>query len=649
MDKNFRIRLGICFLLLSTLGAGVLFRAAYLMLVPSERLATAMNRQFRQEPPRMPRRGYILDRNREPIAVSMDVKSLFANPSKAANKAKIASWLASALNMKSQPILAKLKSDKGFVWIKRQLTENEQSAIEDLLEKHPTLQLSLGLSKEAKRFYPNQSLASQLIGFTGLDQNGLEGVELYYEKSLAGDPNSSKKADGQSLVLTIDKTLQYTLEEELARGMKDTGAKAATAIVMNAENGDIIAMASQPTFNANQFSSSSPEARRNRALTDLYEPGSTIKPLLAAGAIEDKIVTPQSRFFCEHGKLQIGKHWVKEAEAKDKWGWLSVSEILRKSSNIGATKLGFLYGPQRTYNWYKRLEIAEKTGVDLSGEATGQLVRPEKWSKIAHSNISFGQGLLVTPLQMIRAYAALANGGFLVTPRLVKQFYTFEGEFSQELPVGPRKKVMEATTVEQVKQMLSGVATEDGTAPKAAVPGFVVIGKTGTAQKAITGQGYKTGKYMASFIGFVKGMKPNYVTLVVVDEPKFPFFGGEAAAPIFRRIMTAALAREGVSPNPNLIPLNTIGKESRPKIQEKVVTVSAAPAPLVSMVGEEDHWIMPDLKGITARDVLDYFSDKNFQVRIKGTGLVVEQFPKAGTALKSGDSVAIRLARDKTL
>ncbi|MGZ3734528.1 MAG: penicillin-binding protein [Bdellovibrionota bacterium] len=651
MDKNFRIRLGIAFLLISLLGAGVLVRAACLMLIPSDRISTAMNRQFRLDPPRMPRRGYILDRNREPIAVSNEVKSLFANPAKVKDRWLAASLLAKPLDMPAAAIRAKLKSEHAFVWIKRQLSDTEEAAVEEIFERHPSLGLSLGLSKESRRFYPDKGLASQLMGFTGLDSNGLEGIELFYEKDLSGAGNTKAGSDGRTVVATIDKALQYALEEELARGLKESGGVAATAMIMDADKGDIVAMASAPTFNGNTYGQSTADQRRNRSVTDTYEPGSVMKPLMVSGAVEQGVITPKSKVFCEFGKYQIGKHWVHESEAKDKWGWLPISEVLQRSSNVGATKIGFLYGADRMFQWYKHMGIGERTGIDLPGEQSGGISHPEKWSKIQQANIAFGQGLTVTPLQVLRGYSAIANGGTLVTPRLVKELRTFEGELIRELPPGPRRKVMEKKTALQVQAMLEGVATDEGTAPKAAIPGFTVIGKTGTAQKPVPGRGYRSGKYMSSFVGFVKGVSPNYVVYVMIDEPKYPYFGGETAAPIFRRVMTAALAREGIAPDSNLIKLaantKTPGRRDPPrKVVDKTRTTSSAPVVPTALVAADDNWLMPDLRGLTAHDVMDLFSSKDLHLQIRGSGLVKAQIPAAGALLKKGENVAVRLERE---
>ncbi len=648
MDKNFRIRLGISFLIIAILGVGVMIRAAHLMLVSSDRLTTAMNRQFRQDPPRTPRRGYILDRNREPIAVSMEVKSLFANPNKAEKAPEAARLLSKAIGLPESKIRAKLKGDKGFVWIKRQLSDQEREAVEDLLDQKPALSVFIGLSKESKRFYPHQGLASHLVGFTGLDSNGLEGIELFYEKQLSGGHQAKKPIDGTTLVLTIDKTLQYMLEQELAKGLKDTGGLSATAMIMDANNGDILAMASAPSFNPNRFGSYTADSRRNRSVTDTYEPGSTMKPLLVAGALEEGIVSAKTPIFCEYGKYKIGKHWIRESEAKDKWGWLKVGQVLQKSSNIGATKIGNMVGPEKIYAWYKKLGITEKTGIDLPGEAAGSMAKPEKWSKILQSNISFGHGLTVTPLQVIRAYATIANGGHLVTPRLVKQWNTFEGELIKEFPPIAPKQVLQPKNVKTLTEMISAVATEEGTAPKANIPGFLVAGKTGTSQKPIPGKGYRSGKHMASFVGFVRDIPVNYVVYVLVDEPRFPYYGGEAAAPIFRRVMAAALAQEGISPNPNLIPMPKLGKkEENIKVKDEVQAVASAIAPVTELEKADDYWLMPQLDGMTAREVLDLFSEKELRLQVKGTGQVKMQRPPAGALLKRGDLVSVKLEKDK--
>lgn len=648
MDKNFRIRLSLAFVIVACFSLAAMMRAAGLMLFSSPRLTTALERQFRQEPPRAPRRGLITDRNREPLAVSLEVRSLFANPDKIENKGQVAFLISRFLGVSAAEVRKKLAQDKGFTWIKRHLTEQEEAAARKMLDRNPPLNAVIGLARESKRFYPNQTLAAHLLGFTGMDSNGLEGVEFFYDKELAGESRrGGGTLEGKTLALTIDKALQNTLEMELEDGVKASGGKAGTAIIMDAENGDVLALASYPTYNPNKYHQTPPEFRRNRSVTDGYEPGSTVKPLVTAGAVAAKVVNADTRVFCEYGKMQIGKHVVSEAETKDRWGWLRVEQVIQKSSNIGATKIGFLFGSERTYDWLKRMGIATRTGVDLPGETTGSLSEPKTWSKINLSNISFGQGLAVTPMQMIRAYAALANGGNMVRPRLLREVLNAEGEMVRETPVSVEKGVVDAGTAKAMVQMMSGVATSEGTAPKAAIPGFTVVGKTGTAQKALPGQGYRTGKYVASFIGFVRDVKPNYVVFAMVDEPRFPYFGGEAAGPIFRKIMTASLARAGIAPNaPGAsLPLRPLAQAPLPAPGRKTAAVDIVAERTLELKEDAGAFTMPNLIGSSARDVLDLFSRQGMDLRIRGSGAVVEQAPLPGAAFRRGDVVSVRLER----
>lgn len=660
MDKNFRIRLGVAFMLLVLLGAGVISRAAYLMLFPSERLNLALKRQFPVEPPPQPRRGYILDRNKEPLAVSMEVRSLYANPIKIEDTYTLANQLAKILGQPASVIRLKLRTKKSFIWVKRQLTEAETNGIEDLMEKYRKLNAVIGLAKESKRFYPNQALGAQIIGYTDLDSKGIEGLELTYQKELLREIEGKKNRDGTSLLLTLDKSLQYTLEKELERGVLDAGGVAGSAMVMDADTGNILAMGSYPNYNPNAPGVEHAGSRRNRLVTDTFEPGSTVKPLLVAGALELKLITPTSKVFCENGKFKIGKHTISEAESKDKWGWLTVGEVLQKSSNIGALKIGSLFAPNLQYSYYKKIGLSLKTGSDLPGEVNGRIPSAESWSKVAQANLSFGQGLAITPIQLARAYAAIVNGGNLVVPRIVSDLYTFEGEFIKKIPEGAKVKVLERSTAETMVGLLSGVATSEGTAPKAAIPGFVVAGKTGTAQKAFPGRGYKTGKYVASFIGFVRGVNPKHVVFVMVDEPKFPYYGGEAAAPIFKRIMMADLAREGIAPNVNMMQIPLLGELPKGKHMnlkpvplktvDQVKWVNSGVDHLVLRnISGSPNWEMPDLHGATARQVLDVFNNRDLNVRVQGSGRVIDQDPKQGAEIKDGDSVLVRLERETDL
>ena len=534
MDKNFRIRLSICFLIIALFGASVIIRSAMLTLVPSKRLDNLLSKQFREIPKPTPRRGFILDRNREPLAVSVDVRSLYAHPDKVTNKGHLALKLAKIFKIKKRVIKKKLDQKKSFVWIKRKTSKEEEQKIRALLNKNRSLHLALGFIKESQRFYPNQQLAAHVLGFTGTDSHGLEGLEYTYEKELS-------EKNGNSLMLTLDKNLQHVVEKELFNGIKIAEAKSGSAIIMDASTGSIRAMASFPTYNPNKFLQSKRGTRRNLAISEVFEPGSTIKTLLVTAALEEKIITPESKFFCEHGKMKIGNHWIKESSKKHKWGWLKVKEILKFSSNIGITKIGFHLGKEKLSHWIKAQGLSKRTGISLSGEEAGSLRPFEKWSEIGHSNISFGQGFSVTALQLIQSYAIIANGGFLIRPRIVQHLETAEGKILKRTPI-KISRVLSSSTVKEVQKMLKSVTEEGGTGQNAAMDNFEIAGKTGTAQIAKPGIGYIDGKYIASFIGFPLNLETKLIALVVIREPKSThIWGAETAAPVFKKIMEAAL------------------------------------------------------------------------------------------------------------
>lgn len=660
MDKSFRVRLGISFLVIALFCAAVIVRSSYIMLVPSKQLSDALAKQFRQAPKPQPRRGLILDRNREPLAVSLDVKSLYADPGQIKPKRALARRLARVLSIPAEQIEARFRQDKGFVWVKRYLSKTEENAVRAMLDDDRRLNLMLGFANESKRFYPNMELAAHVLGFTGVDSHGLEGLEYYYEKELSGKTLGPDALEGKNLVLTLDKGLQHTLEYELARGVERVGAKAASAIVMDADTGDIWAMASYPTYNPNDFRNSKPDARRNRAVTEAFEPGSTIKTILISGALEAGVVNPASKFFCENGKMQIGDRWIRESSPEYKWEWLSVADIIKNSSNIGATKIGFKFGKENLYKWYVRQGIGTKTDVDLPGEAGGALARPGSWSDIQFSNISFGQGLSATPIQLVRTFATISNGGFLVRPRLVAALEHVESQSYEKTPI-KMTRVMKAQTARAISRMMIRVTDEDGTGRKARIAGFEIAGKTGTAQIAQQGLGYATGKYAASFVGFPLDVKPNLIGLVTVMEPKFPnIYGGDVAAPIFQKVMSVALARAGVGPtlepgeypeDPEMLKIGAApGEKREAPVADAEAKLAADPTVGNALDRLEElqerefgEYVMPDLAGVSARQVLDSFSDKLVRLNIRGNGLVVEQSPKAGAVFRKGQVVSVRL------
>lgn len=657
MDKSFRLRLGLSFLIISTLCAAVIFRSGVLMLMPSKQLSEALAKQFKQAPKPLPRRGMILDRNREPLAVSLDVRSLYADPGKVRNRKALSKKLAKILLMPADKIEAKLKQDRGFVWIKRYLNKAEEVRVRALLDEDRQLNLTLGFAKESKRFYPNMHLAAHVLGFTGIDGQGLEGLEYFYDRQMSGLESGADAIDGKNLVLTLEKGLQHTIENELQHGVEKVGGKSGTAIVMDADTGDIWAMASWPSYNLNDFAQASPESRRNRVATEAFEPGSTMKTILIGGALEAGIIRPETKFFCENGKMQVGDRWIKESTQSRDWGWLTVPEIIKYSSNIGATKIGFKYGRENLFKLLLKHGFSNKTNIDLPGEASGSLVKPSAWSEVQFSNISFGQGMTATPIQLIRSFAAIANGGFLVQPRIVSSLEDGSTQSAEKLPVR-MERVWKQSTTRILTKMMVGVTETDGTGTKAKIPGFAIAGKTGTSQVAQAGVGYASGKYVASFIGFPVGAKPSLIGFVAVNEPKFPnVFGGEVAAPIFQKIMSVALARAGVHPDeaiedPDLVLAQS--SSSKEVIVEKAAPLDPEIAKALDRLGdlqakELGEYAMPSLVGKSAREVLDAFSEKPVSLQIEGSGVVVDQTPRPGQTYRRGQSVRFKLDPPETV
>ncbi len=639
MDKGFHLRINFIFFLLLLFCGAVLAKAAYLMLIPSKRLETTLKRQFRAEPAPQPLRGVIVDRNNEPLAMSIRVRSIYANPRKIKRKKKIAKLLAKALGKERRKIFKLLNQDKGFVWIKRHLSRLEEQRIRDVLDKDRRLNLVLGFAKESKRMYPNGQLAANVLGFTGIDGRGLEGIEYQYNNTLAStDPDEVSN----TIILTIDKATQNTAETELKKAIVQHKAKSGVAVIMDAETGDVWAMASYPTYNPNNFRSSNPDHRRNRPVTETFEPGSTVKALLIAGGIEDEFLSSRSRFYCEKGKMQIGRHWIRESSKDHKWKWLSTSDIIRVSSNVGATKVGIHIGKDRVYHWYKMQGLTQKTGIDLPGEARGVLKPHNVWSDINFSNITFGQGLSVTAMQMTQAFATLANLGFKVKPRIVSAVMDKEGDPSEPKPIH-LERVLKERTVRIMTQMLRRVTSEGGTGVQGSLPGFYIAGKTGTAQVATPSKGYTDGKYITSFAGFAVDTKPKFVGYVAIREPqgKAPS-GGSVAAPAFARIMSAVLARAGVAPSvlPEL--KNEISSIEKDVTKEKDEP-KEAPTTVVRIKE------MPNIQGLTAREVQDIFSQQDIRLRVKGSGVVREFFPKFGEELSPKQRVSIFLGEEEVV
>lgn len=531
----------------------VVFRLVDIMLFNHEWFsAKARFQQVRKEIIPV-KRGIIFDRRGRELAINLDTESIYCDPAEITSPDKVASALSERINQKPEIILAKLNTDRRFNWIERKVGIEYAQSIKDLKLR------GIGFAPEAKRYYPKGSLASHVIGFVNVDNNGLEGVEQKYDRYLA--PRSEKAyvfrdakgnvlSDGQSfslnreikgnnLVLTIDEGLQYILEKSLDAAFLHWKAASATAIMMDPYTGEILAMANRPTFDINDFSNAAPNQRRNRAITDCYEPGSTFKIIAGVAALEEGIVNTDTKFDCSAGYIEVGGKRIKDAH---RHGVLSFKEVIQKSSNVGTIKIGFSLGRERLYEYIKRFGFGEKTGIDLAGEVSGWVYSPSKWSGTSIGAISIGQEVAVTPLQVLRAYAAIANGGFLVRPYVVSEVKSPEGNTVYK--INPEaKRILSEKTVNVFREILKTVTEEGGTALEAAVDGNQVAGKTGTAQLIDPKtKRYSKEKYVSSFVGFVPADKPKIAMIVVIHEPKGQIYGGVVAGPVFRKIASESLS-----------------------------------------------------------------------------------------------------------
>ena len=528
----------------------VVLRLTDLMIINHKRLAERAKQQHVKVENVPERRGIIFDRMGREIALNLDLESLYGDPESLNLTNEDIKKLALVVKKEPRVILSKIPEGGRFAWIERKLGPEAAEKIRALDIK------GLGLRPEAKRYYPNGDLASHILGFVGIDNQALEGIELQYDKYLktAGEKiflgrdasgrtlssGVNTEAKGNNVVLTIDEVLQHITEKELDRAMVKWRAAAASVIVMDPFTGEILALANRPSYDPNRPGSASNSERRNRAITDCYEPGSTFKIVIGVGSLEEKIVRPNSLFDVSRGGIEAGGKTIRDVH---KYGVLTFQEVIQKSSNVGSIMVGMRLGKERIYQYAKLLGFGGKTGIDLPGEVSGWMVPPEKWSGTSIGAISIGQEVAVTPLQVLRAYSAIANGGFLVRPHVVSEVMSPDGQALVSFRNREKKRVLSARTAEIFKDILKTVVEEGGTGQSASVNGNEVAGKTGTAQmiNPLTKR-YSKEKYVSSFVGFVPADDPKLAIIVVVYEPKGQIYGGVVAAPVFRDIADKALS-----------------------------------------------------------------------------------------------------------
>jgi cell division protein FtsI (penicillin-binding protein 3) len=518
-------------------------------------------------------RGQILDRHLNKLGTSIDAPTITADPSQILEPTRTAAALSKILDIKQTDLKATLSRERRFAVIARKVSPAQAQQIQEL-----NIQ-GLYLKNDSKRFYPNRSLAAQVIGFTGKDDSGLEGLEFKYNAILEGETveiqvkrdgtgrvldihkNRRNQLKGNSLVLTIDRKIQFLSERTLEQTVKDNQAKSGMALVMKPATGELLAIAHYPGFNPNNFKISNKNTYRNRALTDAFEPGSIIKVFTVAAALE-KGFSPKSIFFCENGEYRIGKFTIHDTHPRD---WLTLNQIIKFSSNIGVTKISETIGKKTLHDYLSNFGFGLKTGMGCPGETNGSMLPHKRWSNIDTSAISFGQGFSVSAIQLISGISTIANDGMLMKPMLIKKIISNQGHDLQVFSPTKLRQVVSPKTANQVKTMMNLVVQEEGTGTKAAMEGYKVCGKTSTAQKARKGKaGYETNKYIAGFAGFAPQENPELAILVVIDEPKRQHYGGDVAAPAFKTIMAQSFNYLNIAPEPTrtMIAAVTKGEEN---------------------------------------------------------------------------------------
>jgi cell division protein FtsI (penicillin-binding protein 3) len=614
----------------------VLLRLVHLTVIQGDELSRQAAGQHQRRLVLAPRRGEIVDRYGEPLALSFPTESLFVRTRElSATVEKQAPALATALHLSTSEVQKVLRSSSRFVWLKRQASPEEAARVR-----------ALGLPgvdsvEEDRRFYPQGTLAAPLLGFTNIDAKGLEGIERTYDQYLRGEPREileERDAIGQTFVvqdgisppeafnvrLTLDAGLQYIAEQELLRAVTARRAAAGTVVMLDPETFEILVHAHVPTFDPNNPGKTQAADRRNPIISNCYEPGSTLKVLLAAAALDSGSVQPEERIFCELGHYPVGRHVIHDHHP---YGMLTFTEVLQRSSNIGAVKIGERLGKNLYHKYLRGFGLGQQTGVDLPMESPGILAAVDDWARINLVTASFGQGVAVTPLQLAGAFAALANGGKLMKPYLVSAVFDADGKIIKANNPTYIRQVVRPETAQLLMQLLEKVVERGGTGWRAQIEGMRIAGKTGTSQKINGAGGYSARGRIASFVGIVPADRPRFVILVAIDEPKTAVYGGEVAAPVFQAIARQALLRVGIDGMKLDVELASAAvttatgrtkKRSAPFRQD----AQFSSASLVASTTDEST---PNFVGLSLRSALRVAQQEGLRITVVGNGYVTRQ------------------------
>jgi cell division protein FtsI (penicillin-binding protein 3) len=651
MSPRARIVLG--FIL--ALYAVVVVRAFQVQVADDGAIRARGKSQYCVKVPLIPKRGQILDRTGSELAVSLSTKSIFVQTAHLKDPAKVASLLSPRVGRPVSELCKLFAAERGFTWVRRQMPARE--ADEAVKEVRAAFKAGrkgesedwIGTVEEPKRWYPNRDLAASLLGFTNLDSAGIEGIELSMDNQLRGERsfvvcerdargriitpgNAETEIDsrGRSVMLTIDRNIQHVTETELKAAVDKFSARGGTAVVMQPRTGEVLAMATLPNYNPNAPGDSAPEARKNHAITDTMEPGSTFKVFTLASALEMGKIKPTDKFFTENGAYKFAGRVIHDTH---KHGWLDVTEILKLSSNVGAAKISERMEADANYDMIRAFGFGSRTGVELKGEVSGLLPPKKGFRGISQANVSFGQGISVTPIQLVTGMASVINGGRIMKPWLVREVRNPDGRIVFRGEPKELRRVISPKTSEQMREMMSSVVEEDGTGTSARIKGFRVGGKTGTAQKVEIGTGrYSPTKRTSSFIGFLPLEDPQLLILVVLDEPKGQVYGGTVAAPAFNQIAVKTAYYLGIRPTQ---PIESVAKaDGSPK---------GSPVKLrpVSTVQSASAMVMPDLRGLSMGRVVDIMGRYSVRLALSGSGIAQKQSPEPGALLMPGTECSI--------
>ncbi|MDP2272942.1 MAG: penicillin-binding protein [Archangium sp.] len=650
-----RVRVFLLGAVFFTLLVGVFARATNLQVNQKDRLKAYAEDQYVRAMEIPARRGEIVDRRGVKLASSVEVDSVWSDPSMLPDVRAASRQLAKVLGIDGKELQERLEKGRRFAWVKRQVTDGEAARVKALGLP------GIGFAKEPRRFYPQRELAAHVVGLVGTDSHGLDGLELSFEDELSGERvkragfrdakgrklltngvDESQSSEGANLTLTIDSTLQYVTERALEKAVVDAKAAAGTAVVLDPRTGEILALANWPRFNPNSPRGSDSDAFRNRAASDAFEPGSTFKAFVIASALDRQVISESSEFDCEKGSFRIGRNVVHDTHPH---GLLQPRGILQVSSNIGVTKVAQKMGRDKLVETYKSFGFGERFGLGLPGEGKGAIPFPR--AEIALATQSFGQGISATAVQIAAGYGALANDGVLMKPYLVSKVVDADGVVLLEnKPVAVRRAVS-VKAARSVVSMLESVVEQGGTAPRARMEEYRVAGKTGTAQKVDPiARGYSD-KRIASFVGIVPAEDPRAVILIVIDEPKTDVYGGLVAAPAFKEIALQAMPHLGAPVSREAPPVKVVAARPEPK-GKSVVVLGLEKLEQMDTVTEEvvseGSVRVPDVKGLAGRAAVAQLLTAALEPHLAGSGRVVSQKPAAGSLVDKGTRITVELA-----